>query len=45
MRRSQIPHTSLPSIIRLVYTIPFQTIEPSNISVMGTEKPMEAFNS
>lgn len=45
MRRSQIPHNSLPTIMRLVYTIPFQTMEPSNISVIGTEKPMEAFKS
>lgn len=41
-RRSHRPHAILPIAISPVYTSPFQTIGPLNISVMGMEKPMEA---
>lgn len=43
MRSSQTPQSNLPTIIRAVYTIPFHTMEPSNISVIGMENPTDAF--
>lgn len=41
-RRSHRPHAILPIAIRTVYTRPFHTIRPLNISVMGMENPIEA---
>jgi hypothetical protein len=33
----------LAKIMRIEYTIPFHKIEPVNISVIGIEKPIEAW--
>ena len=35
--------SSLAIIMRIEYTMPFQTIDPVNISVIGMENPIEAW--
>lgn len=43
--RSQIPVASFPTIMRSVYTTPFQTMVALNRSRMGMAKPIEAWSS
>lgn len=43
MGKSHRPHAILPKAMRMAYTTPFQIMDPLNISVMGMEKPMDAY--